>query len=92
MTGNDLKELRTGLRLTVDRLADECGISRPYLSLMETREDGQAPIPDRHIDVILAGLERLGVGAESSVVGTRHRIQALRRTEALRATEAPEAE
>jgi transcriptional regulator with XRE-family HTH domain len=79
MTGKDLQELRTGLRITVDALAEETGISRPYLSIMENREDGQATIPEKHVDAILAALERLGLDAEGDVLETRERIRSMKR-------------
>ncbi len=88
MTGTELRELRTALIISPKALAEEAGISRSYLVLMETREEGGAQVPPEHEDRLLDALELLGIGSEKSVIEGRQRIRDLKRERELAATEA----
>ena len=86
MTGNELRELRTALHLAPKTLAEGAGISRSYLVMMETQEDGQAPVPDAHLERLLDALEFLGIGSEESVIIGRQKVRDLKRQRELAAT------
>ena len=83
-TGNELKKLRSGLRLTADKVAEAAGVSRPWLTVMENNAD--AEVPEKYADSLLDALDDLAVNCGGEVSTTHQRIRDLKRQRELTAT------
>ena len=80
LTGLQLKQLRTGLRLTAEKVAEAAGLSRPYLSMIE---NGGA-VPERYVDPLLDALDDLAADCGEEVSATHQRIRDLKRRRGVR--------
>jgi transcriptional regulator with XRE-family HTH domain len=89
LTGNELRRLRRGLRVTVEQVAAAAGLSRPYLSIIEN--SGSEGVPEKYADNLLDALDDLAVNCGSAVNTVLQRIRDLKRERQLATIQVPEA-